>query len=196
MPYPSPPHTDLKVWYYVLAIGLGLPYTMKQSYFLKETNIVAQIQRDDIVDVVTVQFMTHMCLYVSVCDTLDHKCNCAITQSCTICVCIGLGDGGVRTSSPCLEPLQLIIHAAQFCHVECSDCPEREAHMNATEDCPADWFVFAHTHTHHHLIYYTTDTQRNVYVHGQRTRLRVCHSSLERLLGLVLLPVLIVAQAE
>lgn len=111
---------------------------MKQSYFLKETNIVAQIQRDDIVDVVTVQFMTHMCLYVSVCDTLDHKCNCAITQSCTICVCIGLGDGGVRTSSPCLEPLQLIIHAAQFCHVECSDCPEREAHMNATEDCPAD----------------------------------------------------------
>lgn len=53
-----------------------------------------------------------------------------------------------------------------------------------------------HTHTHHHLTYYATDTQGSVYVHGQRTRLRVCHSSLERLLGLVLLPVLIVARAE
>lgn len=42
-----------------------------------------------------------------------------------------------------------IIYAAHwlFCHVECSESLEREAHLTATKGCPADWFVLVHTYT-------------------------------------------------
>lgn len=49
-------------------------------------------------------------------------------------------------------------------------------------------------HTSPHI--YAADTHRDVFVNAHTSCLRACHSSPERLLGLVLLPVLIVAWAE
>lgn len=65
--------------------------------------------------------------------------------------------------------------------------------MPATKGCPTDSSVLRHTPTSH-TISLAAGTRRDVHTHT--SLLRLCHSSPERLPGLVLLPLLIVARAE
>lgn len=136
------------------------------------------------------------CLNASVIVLLCIHAQCA-------CACVFITYAVIQLLSTWSLRSCVIIYAAHwlFCHVECSESLEREAHLTATKGCPADWFVLVHTHTNthytpHYTTHYAADTWSDVCVHAHTFCLRVCHSSPERLLGLVLLPVSIVAQAE
>lgn len=91
----------------------------------------------------------------------------------------------------------LIIYAAHwlFCHVDCS--ASRGGSVDDSHRGLSSWLICVGTHTVHTITSHTTlPSRREIWAQAHTSRLRVCHSSPERLLGSVLLPVLIVARAE
>ncbi len=94
-----------------------------------------------------------LCLYVRL---LGCKCICAITHSV------------LQRLSGCSLSSCLIVYAAHwlFCRVECSERPEREAHVTAIEDCPDDWCMLEHTHTQTTTSHCTPPTHTEMYVHS------------------------------
>lgn len=172
---------------------------------------------DDSVDVISGQCITH--LQVAVCQhvclhththtdkdayiqwietifgiyTFAHT----LTHPCT-CVCVCMSDGSICcTTAVWLEPQWL---SDRLCSTPTVlSCwmfwvPREESSHDSYREL-SSWLICVTTHTHA-LYALSCHTQGDVCVHARTSRLRVCHSSLERLLGLVLLPVSIVARAE
>lgn len=139
----------------------------------------------------------HVCtkrvsLYVTL---LEFKCNYAFMHN--ACVCISDGSICCTTASLWLEPQQLSDHLCSTVTVlSCWMWASQEASAHVSHQGLSSWLICVGTHTHHHLAHCAADTQTDVCVHAHTSRLRVCHSSPERLLGLVLLLALIAARAE
>lgn len=76
-------------------------------------------------------------------------CNCAFMHNVCVCACALTTYAVVRLLSTWSLSSCGIIYAAHwlFCHVECSESLEREAHLTATKGCPAIWFVLIRTYT-------------------------------------------------